>query len=447
MPARCGLKLGALISGSLIFLAQMAHAASFKIYEASTAQLGTAYSGTGVTHDPSVVFWNPAGMSQFDHPTGSLGLIYIHPDLSYRTEIATGYNGMPITGSESAPGRDAYVPHLYFVQPFGTNWFFGFGVSAPYGLKSVYEDESTARYFATRSSLRVVNIGPTLAFRVSNTLTIAGGIDIQRLNAELNSKYDIQSISPGLLSNDITIINKANSWGYGWNAGILYGITKNLTVGLHYRSKVTHHIRGDSRVRDLSTNPIINETLAGALGLRDSDVAADIDLPETVILSVVHNVTHNWKLKFDAQWIRWSRIKALVLRFSGNPGNLNPAFPTLPDATTTLNYCDTFRFALGQRIQLNHEWAMRMGVAFDQSPTSGSFRTARIPDNDRYWLAFGFHYQWSQRLSGDIAYAHIFFEDPEVTQSLTTAVGTARFIANYEGSADLIGIQMTYRFA
>ena len=42
------------------------------------------------------------------------------------------------------------------------------------------------------------------------------------------------------------------------------------------------------------------------------------------------------------------------------------------------------------------------------TPVRDQFRTARLPDSDRYWLAVGLGYEWTQDLRFDAAYVHIF---------------------------------------
>ena len=48
------------------------------------------------------------------------------------------------------------------------------------------------------------------------------------------------------------------------------------------------------------------------------------------------------------------------------------------------------RYSLGLVYLLDNTWSFRGGFAYDESPVPSPVRlTARIPDPDRYWLAFG----------------------------------------------------------
>ena len=49
---------------------------------------------------------------------------------------------------------------------------------------------------------------------------------------------------------------------------------------------------------------------------------------------------------------------------------------------------------------------MSAGVAFDQTPVTND-PTVRLPDSDRWWLAFGGEYKWSPHLKLDAGFAYI----------------------------------------
>ncbi|MDZ7579633.1 MAG: outer membrane protein transport protein [Deltaproteobacteria bacterium] len=52
-------------------------------------------------------------------------------------------------------------------------------------------------------------------------------------------------------------------------------------------------------------------------------------------------------------------------------------------AETPQNWSNTYRYSLGVNYHLNDKTTLRGGLAFDETPTSDAYRTARIPDEDR----------------------------------------------------------------
>ena len=81
-------------------------------------------------------------------------------------------------------------------------------------------------------------------------------------------------------------------------------------------------------------------------------------------------------------------------------------------------------------------------MAFDETPVSDTFRTARIPDGDRTWIAFGAKYRLSPRSMVDVGYAHLFIKDASInkTESGVTLAG------NYESAVDILSAQFTLNF-
>ena len=125
------------------------------------------------------------------------------------------------------------------------------------------------------------------------------------------------------------------------------------------------------------------------------------------------------------------------------PGRISFANPVQPDSVDPENWEDTVRFGLGVDYLVSDDWTLRAGVAYDPTPVQDEFRTARIPDGDRTWLAFGFSYEPSANLSLDFSYVYIFFDDSTINKS-TELRGTLR--GNYESQVDIIGLQLSWQF-
>jgi long-chain fatty acid transport protein len=109
---------------------------------------------------------------------------------------------------------------------------------------------------------------------------------------------------------------------------------------------------------------------------------------------------------------------------------------------TPENWNDSYRYSVGANYRLNDKVILRSGVAYDETPVSDAFRTARIPDESRTWLSFGAQYRLSSKSTIDVGYAHLFVEDARInkTESGVTLAGT------YEASVDILSAQLTHNF-
>lgn len=433
--------------GLQFLLCQQVHSAGFQSQEQSAALFGVANAGTAVARDASIIFFNPAGMTQFEHPVLSVSGIWIDPIFAYEPIKATDFAGNPITGTSANPAQNALLPAAYYIQPINDHWFAGLAFEIPYGLSTYYDQDSLARYFATKSKIAAYTISPSIAYKINEKVSIGAALDIQYLTAELDQAFDFAAVSQ-FNQGDVFIQNKANDWSVGWNMGLYFQVTPAARLGLAYRSPISHIVKGSSRVSNVPSD-FIGMTIAQALGLRDSDVSASLQLPETLTLSFLYDITPSWTTMADVQYTHWSNVDQLTLTFSGNPTGLSPNTHHLAPATVLLDYRDSVRVALGQEVKVNKHVLLRTGFAFDQTPARGSADLIRLPDGNRYWLTLGSGFRWKGGWALDLAYAHIFINDRTLTQSFDSGLGGGPtvFQARYADSqADLCGAQLSYQF-
>jgi long-chain fatty acid transport protein len=238
---------------------------------------------------------------------------------------------------------------------------------------------------------------------------------------------------PGMVpqGNDGIVTLKGDNWAGGYNAGILYEFTGDTRAGIAYRSRIKQKLDGDA---DFSEVPAPN--LTGRF--LDTGIKADITLPDTLSIGVLHNLFDNVAVMADVTWTNWSMLNEIRIRFDN---------PQETDAVTTMQWKDTFRYALGMAYK-PEPWAFRVGVAYDQTPVPDAARlTPRIPDNDRTWITVGAGYNLSDNVSVNAGYAHLFFRNPEIRKTLT---GEDQLLGglsgSYKGKVDIISIEASFIF-
>jgi long-chain fatty acid transport protein len=97
---------------------------------------------------------------------------------------------------------------------------------------------------------------------------------------------------------------------------------------------------------------------------------------------------------------------------------------------------------VGANYHLDDKLTLRGGLAYDETPVSDAFRTARIPDENRTWLAFGAQYRLSDKSMLDVGYAHLFIEDARINKK----EGVVTLSGTYESSVDILSAQWTLDF-
>jgi long-chain fatty acid transport protein len=442
-----------------------AAASGFAIRENSAEALGTAFAGNASSADfLSTIFNNPAGMTHFTGDRAQADASLILPSSRFKggaTETCficnplTGFKTpgtFPISGEGSGnAGQAAFVPAAYILHSFSEDLKAGVALTAPFGLSTIYPEDWVGRYFGIRSALQTIDINPNVAYRVAPWLSVGAGVSAQYLNADLTQAIDQNALagappSPFGPFPDGRLRIHGDDWGWGFNGGVLIEPLPDTSIGLTYRSRVRHTVSGSADFTGIAA-PIA--AVAGPF-LASSSATATIVTPDSADLSITQRITDKLRFAADVQWTDWSVFKSLgVFRTSGPLTNHNLAAPT-PE-----NFKNTWFVAFGGTYNFDDNWTFRAGVAADESPVTDRFRTVRLPDSDRIWLAVGVGYKFSAGFSVDVGIAHIFMRDASISSSvnskippspLNPASGTDRLSGKFSNMVDLISLQTRFRF-
>ena len=421
-----------------------ATASGFLIREQSPSKLGNAFAGAGSSgDDASILFYNPAGISRFDTPQAQASVSPIMPHVNF-TGSATDATGGAVSGGDGGDaGTSAVVPSGYLVAPVNDRLTVGLALNAPFGQVISYDDDWVGRYHSITSEFRSVSVSGVASVKINDRLSIGGGPFVTYAQSRLTNAIDFGSLCVGSIGlgpcsalgalpqqADGKVDLHGSDWGMGATAGLLYEPVKGTRIGLSWRSQVSLQMDGDADF-DVPGNASIL-TASGAFA--DSDGSAEITLPETIGLSVHHDLTDELAVMGDVVWTGWSRFEELRFVFDN---------PVQPDAVSRQNWNDTVFVALGATWRPTYEWTLRTGVAYDQSPTEQNFRTSRLPDNDRYWVSVGADYQLAPQWTLSAGYTHIFVESAKLDVSDPSS-GTLR--GSYDGSIDVLSLGATLRF-
>ena len=412
---------------AMLFLVnKQAMAAAFGIKEQNVTHLGYAYSGTAaLAEDASIGYSNPAGLINVKKPQIVCGMI----GLLSRTRLEViNVNGNLVHSTVSGdkvvkPKNKGLLPNLHIVQPIGDNWAISFNVSSPFALKNIYANDSIVRYSATKSEIKTIDFGPSIAYALNDKLALGIGFDALYGEAKVFS-----NISVG--AGEGHVDSSGSGWAYGYHFGLFYQLSDVTRIGLAYHSRFSMRASGDTHSKNTgSANP--------ATGF-----SSRLDLPDRITYSIVHIYDDQWTGMADFEWVQWSRLKSIDLDFN------NGTF-----TEEKLHYRNSYRLALGARYIVDDNWRLKCGLAYEKSPVSEHNRIARIPDSNRYWLGLGAKYVCSKNFSIDVGYAHLFFQKAKINISgpdgsaSTVAVRNQSIKGTYKNTfASIVGIQLAWNF-
>jgi long-chain fatty acid transport protein len=318
-------------------------------------------------------------------------------------------------GNGGDAGGLAFVPNAYFAFRLTPDVHLGVGVNAPFGLKTEYDPDWKGRTQAIESEIKTININPSIAWKASESLSLGAGLSLQYAEATLSNSANGAGIA--------TV--HGDDFGWGFNLGALWQLNPTTRIGLAYRSEVEHTLEGD----------VVFSVATPANG----PVTADATLPDSASLSLFHKLNQKWDVLADVTWTGWSDFRELRIVRNGGV--------TL--AETPQNWSNAYRYSVGVNYHLNDKTTLRGGLAFDESPTSDAYRTARIPDEDRTWVTFGMQYRMSEKMVLDFGYAHIFVKDARIDKtedSNLPPVTPVNLSGTYEASVDILSAQLTLNF-
>ena len=462
-------RVGVAVAGVVLALsATHAYATGFLLNENSGSSIGNAFAGgAAFTDDASAMWWNPAALSQFTRMQGAAAFHIITPKIKFRNDGSVPAAGQPLGGDGGDAGGFNLVPNTYLSVPINQQLTFGFGINAPFGLTTEYDDGWIGRFQALKSQILTINVNPALAWKVTPQFSVGAGVNYQYLKATLtqNLNYSgallsaaagagiapgsptfnaIAQSTPGLESK---VTTKAEDGAWGWNVGLAWDVTPQFRVGASYRSELKYKVSGNIGFENPTINlaPGTPPALAGTIALLSTGVNSraaygrsldsDITLPEMANLSMLYRVNNQWEVMADAQYTGWSSIPEL--RFNPTDGS---TLPTVP-----LDWEDSWKFAVGASYRHNEQWKARFGVAFDQTPVT-SHPTPRLPDSDRWWLAIGGEYKWSPNLKLDAGFVYIFADSPSFNQNAGSTAGNGLIKGSYDASVTIFSLQTTMTF-
>ncbi|MBK5000581.1 transporter [Pseudomonas sp. S31] len=400
-------------------------ASGFALNEQSISGMGTGFAGrSSSAEDASTVFGNPAGMSRLKREQVTVGgaAVIAKTDIS-----GPGSNLGGETDGDMVPVVG--VPMGYYVKPIDDHWSVGFGVYVPFGLVTDYGSDDAARYWGKKSHVQVITFQPTVSYAFNDKVSIGFGPTINRIEGELGSSL-INPFGPAG-QNDGEVKIKGDDTAVGYNIGILVQATDRTRIGLTYHSMVDYKLEGKTRV----STPLI-----GPYDGSKFDATLKIKTPESIDLSVTHELDDHWTLYAGSTWTRWSRLENITVQNDVPTALQGSAFETI---TEEQNWHDTWAHAIGASYRVNKEWVLRTGFSVDQSPTNNTDRSPRIPTGDRKIFSLGAGWSPNDDMTIDVAYSYLWEEDTKVNQVSTTK---GSYQAKYENSAHGIGASLTYRF-
>lgn len=420
------------VAAVLLLAPSLSFGAGFALYEVGARSFAMANAFTAVADDPSALFFNPAGIA-FQTDEGSqlmLGLIYILPEQDFWGE--SPYPGEGYKASQT--DLEFVVPHVYLVIPLGERTSFGFSVLAPFGLGTKWEDDFLGRYLSRDADIMAIDFSPNLAFKVTDGLSFAIGVDYRTSTIEL--VRDVGLLDPfsqqvvDVAESRLETTGSGND-GWGWHAGLLAHLGAGFSLGVSYRSEVEVKYEGEASFTQYNTgNPQLDAIVATLLPAENLQGVTKIDFPDNWNVGIAWS---NEKWTLSGQWARmgWSSHQGFDLIFPENP-EFNE---TLVD-----NYSDADQYSFGLEHRAGPKWRFQLGYQYDETPQPIETMSPLLGDGDRRVYAFGFGWQ-GKRIWLDFGYQYV-----QLLERSTQGTAIVGYDGSYAGDAHLFATSFGWKF-
>lgn len=430
----------------LFFLiANSAFASGFGVFTQGASGLGQANAVVAHPVGPSSLYFNPALLNDISGRQIEIGTTAIQADRSIKLDSGATEDG---NNSWNFPSN------AYYTHQASEKLSTGFGLFFPFGLSTGWDDDYEGRYLGTSGEITTLNINPVISYRISKKLSVAAGFSFLYLDANLKNKInqtaaytltDLQ-LSGGLggvlpaLSGPLTDIEQqfeGEGWGHGFNLGLLFKATDQISIGATYRSHIDVSVEG--RASFSNVDPIL------AAGIRDTNGNTDIRLPAQATAGIAFHVTPKLVIETGVRWEDWASTEELKIELStpvlGQSANITPR-----------DWKSTWSYNIGGQYEVNESFALNAGYLYGENAAPESTFEPLVPDTDAHlftigaelikndWkviAAFGFEHHDSRKKSNTLG-------DPLGSALAGEPTSTAN--GTYDTDIFLYGLSVVYNF-
>lgn len=368
-------------------LSGMASAQVPRIQGQGAAAAGMSNAFAAQADDPSALHYNPAGMTQLQGIQLMAGALASGGSTDF-----TSPTGATARGDRN--GSAAWPPpgHTYItanLKSLGVTALgdlsVGIGLTVPFGSLTRWPNDGPFNTATTFSSLPLLDIKPTIAYKVMENLSLGLGADIYTFSSFIGEgQVEKQFISPGAPAFPLAPAGSkmelsGKDTAAGFNASLLYTALRNAdgkplaNIGIVYRSQATLHLSG--------------ALLAN--GAKVSDADATLVLPQVITGAIaiwpVRTSEREWKLEVDVDYVGWKSVRNLDVALANGV--------TIPQPQ---NWRSTYAVMLGTEYKWlaleslpNWEVALRGGYTNQQNQMPDLSYDPGIPSADLHVVGGG----------------------------------------------------------
>ena len=407
---------------SIVATCSLLNAGGYKVPEQSADSLGLAASNVAFSFGADAAYFNPANMMFLDgrhHVESTLGWFHIH-SLDFKTDSGKTYSSKKF---DSLAGTFSFVtPELY------ENWKFGLALAVPAAVGISWEDPETA-FTGKRFKLQVVELNPTVAYRINDKLAVAVGARGVYTKGKIASDF-------GVGYREI----QGDAINYGYNVALTYRPIEELSFAVTYRSKVNLELKG-------STDADFKGALAPIS--YHGKTRVEIPLPAQLVLATGYKFS-DFTLLLAYERTYWSKFKDYDFEFGDKTAaHTNPPFgrffKAMMDDPVVKNAKDSNTYRIGLAYDVNEKLRLMAGFSYDEDITSSNHTGLELPNTTSKAYTAGLNYKFTDNL--EVAFGYVYqHRDKKRATDIATSTRTKMSGEFDSGKIQIVGTTFKYTF-
>ncbi len=371
-------------------------------------------AGTAYMQDAAALFFNPGGASFVKENSVNLG---VSPTIS-NIQFLDRNTGQ--TARTESPVSYPFAAYALFGLKDSSKLKFGLAVYTPFGSTVQWEDGWMGRYALTRLQLQSIFFQPTVSYKITDKIGFGAGFVYA--TGKVNLQKDLPVVDASGKAGHAELDGAAK--GFGFNAGLYFQATDELSLGLSYRSRVNMKVdNGDATFTvpaSLSSN------------FPNGKFSSELPLPDVITLGVAYKVDPDLTLALDINYVGWKAYDTLAFDYTNNT-------TSLADTKSARKYKSSPAFRLGAQYKLTEAFAVRLGLGYTISPVQDGYLTPETPDANRINYIIGLGYTFNKKfgVNASFQFTTLKREDTNLETGLS---GT------YQTNVCIPGVSLFYNF-
>ncbi|MBT8478892.1 MAG: outer membrane protein transport protein [Gemmatimonadetes bacterium] len=365
--------VGLLVSGALLFAGASPARATDGHFLHGVGAVNNAMGGAGVAAPVSILgtfYLNPAGLIAFDGLRVEFSFEMFKPDRTVASEIPGFGSGSTVSKSEFTP-----IPAMGFSYKINDKWAVGLGGLGIGGFGVDYPQDNTNPVLGPRplgfgqvfSSYSLLKFTPAVAFAPSENISLGFSANVAWATLTVDpAPFASPAISdpgppPDAFYSRAT--GTDGSFGFGFQAGLLWKVMDNFSLGASYSSPLKFE---EFKWNSLWENP--NLPTFGTF----RELQFGLDMPGWGSVGLGWNPVPALTVAADFRYYWYESTDGFKL---DNPEQPFDQF----GAVQGFGWENIWALATGLQYELNDTWVIRGGYNYAQNPIPDGLSFINIP--------------------------------------------------------------------